>query len=70
LSAGYSIGGSVIVETVFSWPGMGREMVLAIQYLDYPMAMGAFFLMGLVVIAANFIVDMLYGYLDPRVTYG
>lgn len=69
LMAGFAIGGEVLIETIFRWPGMGRELVLAIQRRDFPMAQGIFFLMGVVVITANFITDLLYGYLDPRVTY-
>ena len=66
---GTAMGGSLVIETVFNWPGMGREMVEAINYNDYPMAMGAFFLMGSVVIIMNFVADLLYVYLDPRVEY-
>jgi peptide/nickel transport system permease protein len=69
LVAGMSIGGSLVIETVFSWPGMGREMVESVHHNDYPMAMGAFFLMGSVVILMNFLADIAYVYLDPRVRY-
>ncbi|MCU4751425.1 ABC transporter permease [Halobacteria archaeon AArc-curdl1] len=69
LVAGMSIGGSLVIETVFSWPGMGREMVESVHHNDYPMAMGAFFLMGTVVIFMNFLADIAYVYLDPRVRY-
>lgn len=67
--SGTAIGGSLIIETVFNWPGMGREMVESIHYNDYPVAMGTFFLMGSVVIVMNFVADLAYGYLDPRVQY-
>ncbi|ADJ16886.1 ABC transporter permease [Halalkalicoccus jeotgali] len=67
--SGTAIGGSLIIETVFNWPGMGREMVESISYNDYPVAMGTFFLMGSVVIIMNFFADLAYGYLDPRVQY-
>lgn len=69
LMVGFAIGGQVLIETVFRWPGMGREMVLAIQRHDYPMAQASFFMLGVLVISLNFITDLLYGYLDPRVTY-
>lgn len=69
LVAGMSIGGSLVIETVFSWPGMGREMVESVHHNDYPMAMGAFFLMGSVVVFMNFLADIAYVYLDPRVRY-
>jgi peptide/nickel transport system permease protein len=61
------VGGQVIVETIFSWPGMGREMVEAVNGFDYPMLQGAFLLIAALVIAVNAISDLLYAYLDPRV---
>lgn len=69
LVSGTAIGGSLIIETVFNWPGMGREMVQSIHYNDYPIAMGTFFLMGSIVILMNFLADLAYGFLDPRVQY-
>ena len=69
IATGAAMGGSVVIETVFNWPGMGREMVRAINQNDYPVAMAAFFLMGSVVILMNFVADLAYVYLDPRVEY-
>ena len=69
LVTGLSVGGSLVIETVFNWPGMGREMVESIHYNDYPMAQATFFLMGSVVIVMNFLADLAYVYLDPRVRY-
>ncbi|RQG99464.1 ABC transporter permease [Natrarchaeobius oligotrophus] len=69
IAVGMAIGGSVVIETVFNWPGMGRAMVDAVNNNDYQLAMAAFFLMGSVVILMNFVADLLYVYLDPRVTY-
>jgi peptide/nickel transport system permease protein len=69
LMVGFAIGGQVLIETVFRWPGMGRGMVQAIQRHDYPMAQASFLMLGVIVIFMNFITDLLYGYLDPRVTY-
>lgn len=69
LVIGLSLGGSLVIETVFSWPGMGREMVQAVQFNDYAVAQAIFFLMGSVVIMMNFVADMAYIYLDPRVKY-
>jgi peptide/nickel transport system permease protein len=66
---GMSLGGSLIIETVFNWPGMGREMVDSVEHNDYPVAQAVFFLMGSVVIFMNFVADLVYVYLDPRVTY-
>lgn len=69
LLVGFAIGGQVLVETVFNWPGLGREIVAAVQLNDYPVAQATFFLMGVIVIFLNLVSDVLYGYLDPRVTY-
>lgn len=66
---GLSIGGSLVIETVFNWPGMGREMVQSITYNDYNVAQAVFFLMGSVVIFMNIVADIAYVYLDPRVRY-
>lgn len=66
---GFAFGGQVLLETVFSWPGMGREMVLAVTRQDYPVCQAAFFLMAMVTVIMNFVVDLLYGFLDPRITY-
>jgi peptide/nickel transport system permease protein len=69
LMVSFAFGGQILIETVFNWPGLGREMVLAVSRLDYPVAQAAFFLMAAVVIVVNFIIDLVYGYLDPRITY-
>jgi len=69
LMVSFAFGGQILIETVFGWPGLGREMVLAVSRLDYPVAQAAFFLMAVVVIAVNFAVDLVYGYLDPRIAY-
>jgi len=69
LVVGLSLGGSLVIETVFSWPGMGREMVQSVQFNDYAVAQAIFFLMGSVVIFMNFVADLAYVYLDPRVKY-
>ena len=70
LGIGLSMGGNVVVETVFSWPGIGRMLVLAVANLDYPLAQGAFLMIALVLAIMNFVADMLYMALDPRVTHG
>lgn len=61
------IGGQVIVETVFSWPGMGRGVVEAVNNYDYPMMQGIFLLTAVTVIVVNAVIDIAYAYLDPRV---
>jgi peptide/nickel transport system permease protein len=67
LSFGFILGGSVIVETVFSWPGLGLLTYKAINELDYPVIQGVFLLFSATVIVFNLIADILYGYLDPRI---
>ncbi|WP_163970257.1 ABC transporter permease [Oceanobacillus halotolerans] len=69
LIVGFAIGGQVLLEVVFNWPGIGRLIVDSISRNDYPVAQATFFLMGVIVIFLNLIADILYGYLDPRVTY-
>jgi peptide/nickel transport system permease protein len=66
LQFGTLLGGAVVTETVFSWPGMGRLAVQSIYNRDYPVVQCAVFLSALVFIVLNFCVDVLYGLLDPR----
>ncbi|MCB0043032.1 MAG: ABC transporter permease subunit, partial [Caldilinea sp.] len=54
-------------ETVFSWPGLGGAIYEAVNRRDYPMLQASFLLLAISVIAANFIADLLYAWLDPRV---
>lgn len=63
------IGGAIIVETIFAWPGLGRLIIQSIQFRDFPTAQAAVFFTAVTVSAINLIVDMLYGVLNPRVTY-
>lgn len=69
LSLAFSINGGALTETVFSWPGIGRELVFAVSNNDYPLAQACFLLIAMVVLVANLIVDVLYAYLDPRIRY-
>lgn len=69
ISVGYQIQGNVVVESVFSWPGLGRELVNAVSANDYPLAQGAFLMIAVIVVLMNLIADMLYGLLDPRVSH-
>jgi len=68
LSLGYVVGGAILIETVFSWPGIGRAVYQAVLQRDYPMLQGAFLVLTLSVVAFNLIADLLYFRLDPRVT--
>lgn len=63
------VGGAAITETVFSWPGMGQMAVRAAFERDYPVIMGVTLMISIVVIAGNLLVDLLYGYIDPRIRY-
>jgi peptide/nickel transport system permease protein len=67
LNLGYVVGGAIQVETVFSWPGIGRLIYESVSKQDYPVLQGAFLLLAVSVILANFITDILYSILDPRV---
>lgn len=66
-SVGFILGGAVIVEQVFSWPGLGQLTYAAIQGSDYPVIQAVFLLSSAAVILFNLVADILYGYLDPRV---
>jgi ABC-type dipeptide/oligopeptide/nickel transport system permease component len=68
LSLGFIIGGSITIEYVFSYPGIGLQVVEAIDQRDYPILQGAFLLLTLSVILANLVADLLYFKLDPRVS--
>lgn len=67
---GVAFGGQILIEVVFSWPGIGRALVLAAQRQDFPVAQAAFFIIAFLVLLTNLIVDLAYGYFDPRITYG
>ena len=67
LSLGYVLGGAIVIETIFSWPGLGRLTSTAIGNQDYALLQGLFLLFSAAVIVANLIADLLYSYLDPRV---
>jgi len=67
LSLAYTVGGAIQVETVFSWPGLGRLIFDSVGKQDYPVLQGAFLLIAVSVIGANFLADLLYSLLDPRV---
>lgn len=70
LAIGFSVGGQVLVETVFSWPGLGLEMVNSSLRNDYPVAQATFLMLAALVIVMNFVADLAYEYLDPRVEMG
>jgi peptide/nickel transport system permease protein len=67
ITLGYVVAGAIQVETVFSWPGVGRLMYEAVKARDYPVLQGAFLILAVSVIGANLLADLLYMVLDPRV---
>jgi peptide/nickel transport system permease protein len=69
LFIGSAIGGQVLIEVVFSWPGLGREIVQAVTRSDYPLAQGSFIILSTLVMVMNLLADVLYAFLDPRITY-
>jgi peptide/nickel transport system permease protein len=69
LQFGWLLGGTVVVETVFSWPGMGQLIITGILGRDYPMVQGAIIVLAFAFICINLFVDILYTYLDPRIQY-
>ncbi len=68
LLATIAVAGSVLLETVFSWPGIGRALVEAVNSQDYPLAQAAFFMWSASVVIMYFLVDILYHKLDPRIS--
>ena len=69
LELGSLLGGAVITETIFAWPGVGRLAVTAIFQRDYPVVQAAVLVTALVFVACNLLVDLAYGWLDPRIRY-
>ena len=68
LSLGYIVAGAILIETVFSWPGIGRAVYEAVLQRDYPMLQGAFLFLTVSVVFFNLVADLLYFKLDPRIT--
>ena len=64
------VGGLILIEVVFSWPGIGQELVSAVHRRDYPVAQGAFFVIAFAIVTGNLLADLAYSYLDPRVRLG
>jgi peptide/nickel transport system permease protein len=68
LQVGALLGGNMIVETIFSWPGLGSLVVKAIFDRDFPLVQGAVMFYALIYVMANLMVDILYTYLNPKIT--
>jgi ABC-type dipeptide/oligopeptide/nickel transport system permease component len=69
VQVGYLLGGAILTETVFSWPGLGSMMVRAIQARDYPLVQGGVLLIATTFVVVNLVVDLLYAVFDPRIRY-
>ena len=69
MDIGFLLGGAVVVETVFNIPGVARFLVEAIRWRDYPIVQNLVMFIALIVVLANFTVDMLYAVFDPRIRY-
>ena len=67
LQFGILLGGAVLTETVFAVPGVGRLIVGAIQQLDFPIVQAGVFLIAIIIVTVNFLVDVLYVYLNPTI---
>ena len=70
LKLGYLLGGTAIVETVFSWPGIGSLLVSSIGLRDFPVIQASIVVITTIVVLVNLMVDLLYGYLNPRIQVG
>lgn len=69
LGVGHTLGGSVVTETIFNWPGLGRLMIDSILTRDLPITQGAIFFFAIMFIGVNLLVDILYAWVDPRIRY-
>jgi peptide/nickel transport system permease protein len=69
LSMPYLFSGSVVVEIIFAWPGMGRLIVSSIFTQDLPLIIACFFVYAILIVTANLIADVLYAVADPRIRY-
>ncbi|MBT0730569.1 dipeptide ABC transporter permease DppB [Rosenbergiella nectarea] len=69
LQVGSLLAGAILTETIFSWPGLGRWLIEALQRRDYPVVQGGVLLIAILIIAVNFIVDILYGVVNPRIRH-
>lgn len=69
LQFGAVLTGTIITETIFAWPGLGRLLIQAINYRDYPLVQGCILFISVTYVAMNLITDLTYGFLDPRIRY-
>jgi peptide/nickel transport system permease protein len=69
IALAFVISGGVVIETVFSWPGLGQTIITAVQLGDVPLALGAFTFLGILALVGHLVADVVYTYLDPRIRY-
>ena len=69
LQLGAVLTGSIITETIFSWPGVGRLLIQSINFRDYPMVQGCILLIAVTYVTMNLLTDLIYGWLDPRIRF-
>jgi peptide/nickel transport system permease protein len=70
LQAGALLTGSIVVEMIFSWPGLGRLMITAINSRDYPLVEGCVLVFALSYVVVNMLTDLVYSVVDPRIRLG
>ena len=66
---GWLLGGAVVVEAVFKWPGLGSLLVQAVHARDYYLIQGVVFVFAILFLTVNLLIDVIYTYLDPRISY-
>ncbi|SYL73490.1 dipeptide transport system permease DppB [Klebsiella pneumoniae] len=69
LQVGVMLAGAILTETIFSWPGIGRWLIDALQRRDYPVVQGGVLLIAILIILVNLCVDLLYGVVNPRIRH-
>ena len=69
LQVGVLFTGAILTETIFSWPGVGKWMIEAISRRDYPVLQGGLLLLGVMVMVVNLLVDLTYGFINPRIRH-
>jgi peptide/nickel transport system permease protein len=67
---GFMFSGSILTETVFSWPGLGYTIYQAVEWRDYPILQGTFLIITILVVISSFVAELIYGYIDPRIRTG
>ena len=70
LEIGFLLGGSVIIETIFGWPGVGREIIAAIGSKDFYVVQAGVIMLALIFAGVNLFIDLVYVWVDPRIRYG